>query len=105
MSASTSPFAGRHALVTGASRGLGEAIACQLACDGARVALVGRDDEALARVASAIRDDGGTADVRVVDVTDREAAARVVVDQVAAHGPIHLLVTEDYLSLSRFYEP
>ena len=75
MTESVAPLAGRHALVTGASRGLGEAIATRLASDGARVALVGRVLADLERVADAIRADGGAADVLSVDVTDREAKA------------------------------
>jgi NAD(P)-dependent dehydrogenase (short-subunit alcohol dehydrogenase family) len=84
--------AGRHALVTGASRGLGEAIACRLARDGARVALVGREAATLERVAAAIRTAGGAADVVAVDVTDRAASTRSVAAQIEAHGPIHVLV-------------
>ncbi len=87
-----SHLAGRHALVTGASRGLGEAIATRLASDGARVALVGRVLADLERVADEIRAAGGEADVLPVDVTDREASARVVAEQIEAHGPIHVLV-------------
>lgn len=92
MSGPTHSLAGRQALVTGASRGLGEAIACRLASDGARVALVGRTSVDLERVASSIRAAGGEADVLVVDVTDREASARTVVEQITVHGPIHVLV-------------
>lgn len=87
-----SRLAGRHALVTGASRGLGEAIATRLAREGARVALVGRTVVDLERVAAAILDGGGAADLVAVDVTDREASARAVAAQIEEHGPIHVLV-------------
>ena len=92
MTGSAAPLAGRHALVTGASRGLGEAIAKRLAQDGAHVALVGRDVEALARVERSIRDGGGRASALPVDVTDRDASAAVVARCVAEHGPVHVLV-------------
>jgi len=48
-----SALAGRVAVVTGASRGIGEAIALALAASGARLCLVGRDEDALLRVAGA----------------------------------------------------
>lgn len=86
------PLAGRHALVTGASRGLGEAIARRLAAAGARVGLVARGRAELERVAASVRERGGEADVLDVDVTDREASARVVANQVATRGPVHVLV-------------
>lgn len=87
-----SQLTGRCALVTGASRGLGEAIARRLAAVGVRVALVGRVLADLERVADAIRSVGGAADVLCVDVTDRESSARAVAEQLAAHGPVHVLV-------------
>ncbi len=63
-------FSGRHLLVTGASRGLGRACAERLAALGARVTLVARDEAALAEVAAAIGDAGGSAVARAADVTD-----------------------------------
>lgn len=61
---------GRTALVTGASKGLGKAMALALARAGARVALVSRDETKLNEVAAEIRDGGGSATVFVADVTD-----------------------------------
>src|SRR4029078_12392502 len=54
-------LADRHALVTGASRGIGRVIARHLAEHGARVTVHGRDTEALAAVRHEIEDAGGTA--------------------------------------------
>lgn len=85
-------FSGQRALVTGASRGLGEAIAKRLAADGAEVVLVARSAGDLERVAAAIRAAGGRASARVVDVTDREASQQAVEQVVAAGGPIDVLV-------------
>jgi Tropinone reductase 1 len=85
-------LAGRRALVTGASRGLGEAIAKRLAGDGAEVVLVARSALDLERVAQAIRAAGGRAHTFVVDVTDREASRAGVERLVAAGGPIDVLV-------------
>jgi NADP-dependent 3-hydroxy acid dehydrogenase YdfG len=72
------PLAGRTALVTGASRGIGQAAAARLAAAGARVALLARSAEALARVAASL---GPGAVPVVCDVTRtgavEEASARV----------------------------
>jgi NAD(P)-dependent dehydrogenase (short-subunit alcohol dehydrogenase family) len=60
---------GRHAVVTGAGRGIGMACAVALAQAGAKVTLVARSDEETSRVAQAIRDEGGQAQAVRLDVT------------------------------------
>ena len=82
---------GRVALVTGASRGLGYAMAEGLAEAGATVVLNGRDRATLEARRDALRARGLHADVAPFDVTD-EAAARAGVDAVAAkHGRLDVL--------------
>jgi 3-oxoacyl-[acyl-carrier protein] reductase len=82
----------RVALVTGSSRGLGQAIALRLARDGYAVAVNGRDHTQSASVVQAIRDAGGTADAFVGDVTD-EAAVNELVSVIADRlGPVDVLV-------------
>jgi 3-oxoacyl-[acyl-carrier protein] reductase len=84
---------GKVALVTGASRGLGAAIATSLAAAGARVAVntFGSPQKA-DRVAELIRSSGGTAAVFRADVREEAEVARLV-DQVRkALGPIDILV-------------
>ncbi|HEY6033023.1 MAG TPA: SDR family oxidoreductase, partial [Kofleriaceae bacterium] len=68
---------GRGAVVTGASRGLGRALAEALAAKGARVALVAREAGPLADVVAQIRGTGGIAHAVVGDVGDKQAAHRI----------------------------
>ncbi|HEV3271185.1 MAG TPA: 3-oxoacyl-[acyl-carrier-protein] reductase [Candidatus Methylacidiphilales bacterium] len=71
------------ALVTGASRGLGKAIALALAAEGASIAAVARSGEALAETLDAIRAGGGVAEPFPCDVAD-EAAVEAAVEKIAA---------------------
>jgi len=85
-------LAGRTAVITGASRGLGEEMAKALAASGARVALIARDAEKLEGVRRAITDKGGKADVFIADVTkesDVEALPGVITDRF---GPAQILI-------------
>ena len=75
--AENKPFEGRVALVTGASRGIGAATAQALAAKGAHVILTARDDAALERVEDAIHNDGGTATIAPVDLTENDGVARL----------------------------
>lgn len=68
---------GKTALITGASKGLGKAMALSLAEAGASVALMSRDETRLNEVAAEIRSNGGCATVFVGDVTDEAQVERV----------------------------
>jgi NAD(P)-dependent dehydrogenase (short-subunit alcohol dehydrogenase family) len=70
-----SPLAGKTALVTGASRGIGRAIALQLAGLGAELLLVARDEPALDAVRRQIASDGGSANILPCDITSSAAVA------------------------------
>ncbi|WP_036330928.1 SDR family oxidoreductase [Microbispora sp. ATCC PTA-5024] len=78
---SATPLAGRVAVVTGASSGIGEATAEHLASLGAKVAVLARREDRLAGLVSRIEKNGGTALAIAVDVTDAEAV-RAAADRV-----------------------
>jgi NAD(P)-dependent dehydrogenase (short-subunit alcohol dehydrogenase family) len=85
-------LAGRSALITGASRGLGRALALELGRQGARLVLVARGRRALVAVAEAIREAGGEAHALPADVGDPEAAVRLAGQAAALVGPVDLLI-------------
>ena len=70
-------------IITGASRGLGAAVARQLGSAGAAVALVSRSSDDLQRSAAAVRDAGGRSLVLPADVSDPDTCRRVVEETVA----------------------
>ena len=73
------PFAGKLALVTGASRGIGAATAEALAAAGAHVILVARTASALEQVEERIHAAGGTATIAPLDLTDGESIGKLAV--------------------------
>ncbi|MGH8201984.1 MAG: SDR family NAD(P)-dependent oxidoreductase [Steroidobacteraceae bacterium] len=84
-------LSGRHALVTGASRGIGAAIAAAMVADGVRVSLVGRDAVRLAEVAAEL---GGAerAVPIVADVTDASSVRAAFATARQRLGPVQILV-------------
>jgi citronellol/citronellal dehydrogenase len=102
-------LAGKVALVTGASRGIGAAIAVRLAAAGASVAIAARSvDEhphlpgTLRETAAQIEKAGGRAVAIACDLADADARARLVESARAALGPIDLLVNN---AAAAFYMP
>jgi 3-oxoacyl-[acyl-carrier protein] reductase len=85
-------LSGQVALVTGASQGLGRAIAEALAAAGAKVALVARSAGKLADVAAGIRAAGGTAEEFPCDVSKGDEVVKVVEQVVEKLGRLDILV-------------
>jgi len=81
-----------NVLVTGAGRGLGRALALELAARGARLVLVARDGAALEQVEREIREGGGVAHVLAADVGDKDAIHPLAGAAAALAGPIDVLV-------------
>ena len=98
---------GKVAIVTGASRGIGEGIAAELASNGARVVCVARtlhegDHRKLAgsldTTVAAIRDAGGQAHAIAADLASADECARVVHETRAVFGPVDILVNNAALT-------
>lgn len=86
-------LAGKVALVTGAGKNIGRAIALTLARDGAKVVVNGRSDtEALEAVAAEIRAGGGEALVQRADVSEEAAVAAMAAEVAARLGGVDILV-------------
>lgn len=75
--ADAKPLAGKTALVTGSSKGIGAATAQALAAAGAHVVITGRDVKALETVEDAIHAEGGAATIAPVDLTETDGIARL----------------------------
>src|SRR5580658_9276972 len=83
---------GRIALVTGASQGIGQACALELARAGATVALAARNQEKLAEVAKEIEAAGGQAAVFTLDIASEESIKAAVKEVLASFGKVEILV-------------
>ncbi len=89
------------AVITGASRGLGKAMAVALAAQGAAVALVARDTAALDSVAAEIRSTGGTAEIYAADVTDEASVAALEAAVIARFGKVQILINNAGMNLRK----
>ena len=83
---------GRTALITGGSRGLGEAMAVALADSGAAVALVARDVSRMQKVKASITESGGRAEFFAADVTNEQDVLATCEAVKKALGPVDILV-------------
>ena len=91
-------LAGKTALITGGGSGIGRATASLFAVEGAAVAVVDRERERAARVASEIASAGGQAAAIAADVSQAAEVERAVGEAVAALGPLAILVNNAAIS-------
>jgi 3-oxoacyl-[acyl-carrier protein] reductase len=89
---STRKLEGKVALVTGAGRGIGRAVAMKLAAEGARVVINDRDDATIEETARELRDAGAAVVTRVGSVTDDGFAERFVATAIDEFGALDIIV-------------
>ncbi len=94
---------GTVAVVTGAARGIGRAIALRLASEQAAVAVIDNNPDGCAETAREITAAGGKAMACVADVTDRAAIQRAIGEITARLGPIDILVNNAAIGKPAFF--
>jgi short-subunit dehydrogenase len=100
----TDAFRGQVAIVTGASSGIGKALALQLAGQGAKVALAARRADLLEQVAAECRQGGGEALAVPTDISDEVQCRTLVEKTVAAFGQVDMLINNAGLAASALFE-
>jgi short-subunit dehydrogenase len=98
-------FANQVAIITGASSGIGWALAKELARQGCRVGLLARRQEQLNKLAEEITEAGGTAAVHPADVADRDDTLRTVAALRDQLGPVDLLIANAGVGAPTLLEP
>ncbi|HZS53504.1 MAG TPA: SDR family NAD(P)-dependent oxidoreductase [Bryobacteraceae bacterium] len=91
----------KTALITGASKGLGKAMAVALSQAGASVALVSRDAEKLDRVKQEIEGSGGKAAVFAADVSEEEAVNRLQTQVIEQCGKVQILINNAGINIRK----
>jgi NAD(P)-dependent dehydrogenase (short-subunit alcohol dehydrogenase family) len=98
---SNAGLSGKNAIITGASKGLGKAMALALSKVGASIALVSRDEEKLKSVEQEIRDSGGQAEAFTADVRD-EKQVRDIESQVSGRiGKVQILINNAGINIRK----
>jgi NAD(P)-dependent dehydrogenase (short-subunit alcohol dehydrogenase family) len=97
----TKTLEGKTALITGASKGLGQAMALALASAGARIALVSRNLELLNETAAAVRKRGAEAAVFQIDVADETQVRRLEQALAGEFGKVQILINNAGMNLRK----
>src|SRR6185436_12165640 len=92
---------GRTAVITGASKGLGKAMALALGGSGAKLALVSRNKEQLQAVAAEARKLGAEAEVFVTDVTSEEQVKQLERDVAAKFGKVQIVINNAGINIRK----
>src|SRR5699024_2685494 len=99
----TGRFAGKVAFITGGSRGIGKGITQQFAEEGAKVALIDVNEEALQETAEEFKAKGYDIYTKVADVTQSEEIESAMKEVVSAFGSLDILVIMRALSATIYY--
>lgn len=97
----TGKLAGKVAVVTGASKGLGRSMAVALGGAGARLVLISRDKDQAEATALAVRSAGGTAHVFPADITDEAQVLGVAAATQEQCGAIHILINNAGINIRK----
>lgn len=100
-SAQGANLTGKTAVITGASKGLGKAMALALSGAGAKIALVSRDEQKLAGVRGEIIGNGGTAEFFAADVRDESSVARLSENVAARLGKAQVLINNAGINIRK----
>jgi NAD(P)-dependent dehydrogenase (short-subunit alcohol dehydrogenase family) len=92
---------GKVAVITGASKGLGKAMALALGAAGASIALVSRNIEQLNHVGCAVKDAGGEARVFQADVSEEDQVRKLERDVLGAFGKVHILINNAGINIRK----
>jgi short-subunit dehydrogenase len=98
-------FANRTAVITGASSGIGRALAVALAKRGARVGVTARRADRLAELAAEVRAGGGVIETAICDITDRDQTLTAILGLAEKLGPVDLLIANAGLGVSSGADP
>src|SRR5580704_15184460 len=94
-------LSGRHALVTGASSGLGRHFASVLAAAGATVTVAARRETALAETVAALVASGAKAQAVRMDVTDATSVERAFAEAEAGQGAVTIVINNAGVTMTR----